>query len=423
LKFGNIVCNVFTNAAYWGADGLNLGDPLQMYAIDALYEYMGVPKSEIVYIDSCDMGSYNGEYLILPIYNDYAWKEHGNGECSFSSKIIPVFISVYSASAEGLSHLEKVLRVYAPIGCRDERTVRAVRELEIPAYLSGCVTAGLEKRPANPAVEKIFLADIPDSLKSHIPKDILRYSETISHSMPFRKPVMEREDAKQYSLEALKLLSRYRDEATMVISSRLHAIAPCVAMGIPVIMAVENCSWRYSWIDRYIPIYTPEMFKDIDWYPQPVEYEFYKRKIIDLMTAQISKAYEKYSLMYEVSDYYENRPRHRYGSRAYDLVRSMKGKIADDFQFVIWGCGRNGEDVLDALTELFPEARFVVAMDEYREGLFHDVEIVKSSELERYPNCFVFIANYSGRVMGYKKMEELGKREGIDFLYTGTKNG
>jgi hypothetical protein len=194
-------------------------------------------------------------------------------------------------------------------------------------------------------------------------------------------------------------------------------------MGIPVIMAVENCSWRYSWIDRYIPIYTPETFQGIDWRPSPIEYEFYKKKILDLMASQINRVYEKYSLMYEVSDYYESRAKNQYGSRAYHLIRSMKGKVADDFRFIIWGCGRNGEDVLAALAENFPKARFTAAVDEYQEGIFHGVEIVKSSELDEYPDCFVFIASYSGRNMGFEKMSALNRIEGVDFLYTGTMNG
>ena len=49
-------------------DGLNnLGDNIQLLAIDNLLHYMGVPKEDIVYIDYYDLATYDGEYVVLPI--------------------------------------------------------------------------------------------------------------------------------------------------------------------------------------------------------------------------------------------------------------------------------------------------------------------------------------------------------------------
>jgi len=59
MKFANYTFN---------ARGVNnLGDNMQIIAIDTIYENMGIPKEEIVYIDKNETGSYQGEYVILPV--------------------------------------------------------------------------------------------------------------------------------------------------------------------------------------------------------------------------------------------------------------------------------------------------------------------------------------------------------------------
>ena len=42
----------------------NLGDNMQLLAIDNLYNYMGIDRNEIVRIDFYDLNTYSGEYVL-----------------------------------------------------------------------------------------------------------------------------------------------------------------------------------------------------------------------------------------------------------------------------------------------------------------------------------------------------------------------
>ena len=45
----------------------NIGDWVQIFAIENLFEYMNIKKNEIVHIKISELSTYDGEYVILPI--------------------------------------------------------------------------------------------------------------------------------------------------------------------------------------------------------------------------------------------------------------------------------------------------------------------------------------------------------------------
>lgn len=71
--------------------GFNIGDQIQMCALQKLYQEMNIEETEIVYINFCDLSAYDGEYVLLPMLGI----ELGIGYSSLplSSKIIPIFVS------------------------------------------------------------------------------------------------------------------------------------------------------------------------------------------------------------------------------------------------------------------------------------------------------------------------------------------
>ena len=420
MKFAKLRMELGKSAYGTAAIGQNLGDEMMILALEHIYRAMGVPESEIVSVDFCDLSHYSGEYVLLPILG-LPPITTALGLHSLSPKIIPVFISTQiNCYIQDVSkNMLMTLRSYAPIGCRDENTLQKLRQACIPAYLAGCVTMVFPKRERAPKPGKVFLVDIPDSLRLFLPKEIAETGVELSHLQPITSP-------EEYEETTRRFLTRYRDEASLVISSRLHALAPCIAMGIPVIAAVENCSHRFSFIDKYIPIYTPSRFGEIDWDPKPVEFETEKRQILELFCSQIRKAYETYHLPYTVSEFYENRTRSVYGSRYMELVQALKSSphpLREDFSYLIWGCGLIGESTLEAVGQVFPKARLHAAVDTFVTGTWHGREIIKPERIAEYPEDFVFLAGYSLREAGYKKMRELGREEGKDFLYLGTCNG
>ena len=106
----------------------NLGDNMQLLAIDNLYNYMGIDRNEIVRIDFYDLNTYSGEYVLLPInYPFYGYKDDMS-ITMFSPKIIPVFLGLSLMCADFKEAELNYLKRFEPIGCRDEYTMTELRK-------------------------------------------------------------------------------------------------------------------------------------------------------------------------------------------------------------------------------------------------------------------------------------------------------
>lgn len=66
MKFANID-NLTRSNQYSEKLKINIGDYMQLIAIDNLYRYMGIGSKDIVHMKSEDLATYKGEKLILPI--------------------------------------------------------------------------------------------------------------------------------------------------------------------------------------------------------------------------------------------------------------------------------------------------------------------------------------------------------------------
>ena len=77
-----------------GENRLNIGDPIQTYAMEYIYDRMGIKKDELVEVSRYRAKKYNGEYVLLPyncfnrIYNQLG---HEYGSLPLSANIIPIF--------------------------------------------------------------------------------------------------------------------------------------------------------------------------------------------------------------------------------------------------------------------------------------------------------------------------------------------
>ena len=118
------------------------------------------------------------------------------------------------------------LRECGPVGCRDTATQYVLGEAGVPTWLSGCVTLTLPSRPSgaiDPDGAPIILADVVRK-----PPLLDRTPTLVSHKAPPGATFVERLN------RGLELLDLYRS-AAFVVTSRLHAALPCVAMGTPVV--------------------------------------------------------------------------------------------------------------------------------------------------------------------------------------------
>lgn len=125
-------------------------------------------------------------------------------------------------------------RRFGPVGCRDRGTLRRLRERDVEAYFSGCLTLTLDIPPL-PREDHVLAVDLAfdepaetrracsHRLVEHLGADRVRW---FTHWVASDTPALSRMVAAR---RALELFGRAR----MVVTSRLHCVLPCLALGVP----------------------------------------------------------------------------------------------------------------------------------------------------------------------------------------------
>ena len=179
---------------------------------------------------------YNGPILNL-IMNGWFFIYEGNK--IVSDKINPIYLSFHISNKEAIdSEAINNFKKYEPIGCRDLFTYKILKKKNIKSYFSACLTLTLDidysAKDSERTNEIIFvdysLGEIPQvdktlySLKAYNFKEIIK----LNHNYKRSKSNIERFKKAKY------LLDRYA-RAKLVVTTRLHAAFPCLALKTPVI--------------------------------------------------------------------------------------------------------------------------------------------------------------------------------------------
>lgn len=322
----------YANYKYNGKYLNNLGDHIQILAIDNLYANMGINKDELVYINMEDLATYNGARVKLPVaFPLLRYNENGIAGM-FSDKIEPVFIAF--TVAKWFLEKEEVayLKRYEPIGCRDEHTYQLLCKYEIDAYLNGCLTITLPQRQITPNQNKIYCIDIPEKLKDKLPIKVRENAIFLSNIVDGPLNNATRFASHRYQ--------EYQDNASLIITSLLHISTPCVAYGIPVILARDLISYRFSWLDKLLPIYSEDEYGVIDWNPLSIDIEQIRKNVAELYAKRM-EGREYYALKEQVSEYYLNRKRSEYFNEHFIKIKAyIEKKFLDknaSIKYSIWG--------------------------------------------------------------------------------------
>lgn len=322
----------YANYKYNGKYLNNLGDHIQILAIDNLYANMGINKDELVYINMEDLATYNGARVKLPVaFPLLRYNENGIAGM-FSDKIEPVFIAF--TVAKWFLEKEEVayLKRYEPIGCRDEHTYQLLCKYEIDAYLNGCLTITLPQRQITPNQNKIYCIDIPEKLKDKLPIKVRENAIFLSNIVDGPLDNATRFASHRYQ--------EYQDNASLIITSLLHISTPCVAYGIPVILARDLISYRFSWLDKLLPIYSEDEYGVIDWNPLSIDIEQIRKNVAELYAKRM-EGREYYALKEQVSEYYLNRKRSEYFNEHFIKIKAYIEKNFLDknasIKYSIWG--------------------------------------------------------------------------------------
>ena len=165
-----------------------------------------------------------------------------------------------------------------------------------------------------------------------------------------------------------------------------YCAAPCMAMGIPVVLAAEELSSRFSWIDRLLPVYTKERFSEICWNPKPVEYEYTKNKMIQLVVKRLQDAMAYWGNMIDVSWFFESRTKTAYVDPFQKMIQSADREIFKNGNesYIIWGNTCAAEQIYQHICEKYPHANLEAVIDEYNSSFFHEYQTVKFSDLSDF---------------------------------------
>lgn len=420
MKFGVIGYKkpVRPNGKKWA----NLGDPIQSYALLKLYEEMGIDKDDIIMVNRHNTKNYDGEYVLLP-FNCYNSIFSSDNTFPISPRIVPVFISFHCATKSISNDMINQLRTYQPIGCRDEETMKILRSHGILAYLSGCLTATLPKRVTEPKKQKIFFVDCPKSLEKFVPEEIKKYREFATHLPNIERTSDEKyltdEEIDNYNNTAISLLKRYEKEATLVVTSRLHAASPCMAMGIPVILVRENFDTRYSWIDKFLPLYTPDKFSEINWYPEAIKYEKEKKQLKEMFIHRIKKSYDENSIIYNCSSMYEDRDKFNYNINLINAINELPFSTKN-IKYAIWGLHDESINFYEVICSSFKNWHHSAFIDQSREGSFAGKKILRSADIDKLDkNIIYFVIPEAAHEFAAKYLDE--RKLNYVLLYEKTK--
>ena len=256
----------------------NIGDYIQSVAAE---QYTG---SDVVFVEREHLHEYSGEPIKL-IMN--GWFMHRPENWPPSEDIVPLLTSVHinpdigerMLSEKGVEYFKN----YGPVGCRDKGTEKFLKSKGIAAYYSGCLTLTLGKTyQHNPKSKNVCFVD-PYFKVSKKPlallncfftlilksKTILKISRKLNESHSLRSLLKTLSFYRAYSqffedellknaeyvkhsilessfisetskLECARNLLKKYAASSLVVTSRIHAALPCIAMDTPVIFVVSD---------------------------------------------------------------------------------------------------------------------------------------------------------------------------------------
>lgn len=383
---------------------VNLGDPIQSYAVKNLYREMGIPEEDIVPVPRYDLADYDGKECVCVVnsasnYEELAYDSHFMPP---SGKVHAILMSLHIHRK--LSDAELAYyKTCGGVGCRDMYTVEYLKELGVDAYLTGCLTLTLPRRSGEitQKADKVYFLDVQSDVMKIMPRELKEEGIVLSNILRFENTGNCNRISTEYAYEEHRKgeerVALLRDTARLVITSKLHVASPCLAMGIPVILAKNHFGDRFGFIDRLIPTYTPEHYSEIDWNPKPVDFEKDKEKIKQVFFERVKAVASRIELekmwndkepIYKID--YCTATSHAVNKIAFPEQR---------FRYAVWGIVLSAAFYLEeAMKSQVPWAELIAGIDVAAEGTYCGVDIIKPDEIEQLPqDTVIMVAAPSAR--------------------------
>ncbi len=219
----------------------NMGDDIQAYAASRFYPHIDY------YIDREKIDSFFSENNEQVAAIMAGWYMHSPLNWPPSPYIKPLMVSMhFSPSMELVCGMTKknALDDKASmdwfeqsgddgVGCRDEYTARMLQELGIKAWWSGCITLTLDRYSGVEKHNKIVCVDIADNqidvIKRHTTKEVISVTHKYTRCISLEK-----------RMKIVEERLKFYQGASLLITTRLHAALPAIALGVPVIYVINE---------------------------------------------------------------------------------------------------------------------------------------------------------------------------------------
>lgn len=380
---------------------INLGDPIQSYAVKLLYKEMGISDNDIIPVPRYDLSNYNGEECICVIntcstYEELAYDSHFMPP---SKKIHAIPFSLHINREMSESEVN-FYRSCDDVGCRDIFTQKKLEEYGINAYLTGCLSLTFPRRSLELEnnADKTYFIDVQKDFLSIIPSKIKENAIELSSIERFK---ITNETNRMTIDEALKFhklgearVELLKNTARLVITSRLHVAAPCLAMGIPVILTRHDD--RFGFIDCLLKPYTDWKTDVIDWNPKPVDIEETKEKIKEMFFCRVKATVKKL----ELEDIWRRNGINEDIVYEPEVKRDlMNAKFPKNryFRYAVLGViSSTSFFIPDFMKELYPESELVYGIDSYVEKDFFGKKVIKPFEIDKIDSDIIIITAIKG---------------------------
>ncbi len=266
----------------------NIGDDFQSLAAG-----LHLPEPASFFVEREKIQDWPRDVPVTVIMN--GWFSYSTQSWPPALSIDPIFVGFHVTERFKPAVMQHVdyLKLYAPIGARDAATTAFLRSIGVEAETTHCLTLTFPTRLTAPKPGKVFIVDaegiaIPRSLRANAVK-MTHVMPPLNHevTLPFGR----------------QLLQKYRDEARLVITTRLHAALPCIAMGIPVVFFGDPTDGRTSIVrDIGGRIYNARLHRkslargglgrlleNVDWEPAALDVSQKKAELAEAVTSRLRR--------------------------------------------------------------------------------------------------------------------------------------
>lgn len=402
----------YANFKDTGRTSVNIGDYLQFIAAEYLLRLMNVPEDDIVHLGFRDLAQYDGEPVVFPFCYSIIDFVSG-GKISISPKIKPAFFAVTLSTVDKFMDVDQFLEdkynyayliEHGPIGCRDEVTYDMLKRHGIPAYINGCMTAILPKN-TDCSGDKVLFVDAPKALLPYIPDALLKNC-TFSTQQYYFMPSDVEDYTAMFAFVANKY-KNYQEIAKIAVTSRLHVALPLTAFGIPVVLAKDSVDGRFSFIEKYLPVYGKERYEEINWTPSVPDIEQIKNLLIthalgriqgSLSESELRRMEQELTYSFQMravrSEYQSSYAATHTNGQRFDEYARKYWKADQPIKYAFWGISENNLGYwTNHIETRYPRAELTMLFDSFREGRLLGIPYQKPEKIIQYSDIHVIVCS------------------------------